>query len=88
MILFCYFDQLNANNWASQVAQWLRIHLQGRGRRFDPWIRKTPWRRKWQPTPVFLPGKSMDRGAWQATVRSGVTELDTTEQLKNKNIYI
>ena len=24
------------------------------------------WRRKWQPTPVFLPGESMDRGAWQA----------------------
>ena len=23
-----------------------------------PWVRKTPWRRKWQPTPVFLPGKS------------------------------
>ena len=26
------------------------------------------WRRKWQPTPVILPGESMDRGAWQATV--------------------
>ena len=26
--------------------------------RFDPWVRKIPWRRKWQPTPVFLPGKS------------------------------
>ena len=25
--------------------------------RFDPWIRKLPWRRKWQPTPVSLPGK-------------------------------
>ena len=25
--------------------------------RFDPWFRKIPWRRKWQPTPVFLPGK-------------------------------
>ena len=25
---------------------------------FNPWIRKIPWRRKWQPTPVFLPGKS------------------------------
>ena len=25
--------------------------------RFDPWVRKMPWRRKWQPTPVFLPGK-------------------------------
>ena len=26
--------------------------------RFDPWVRKIPWRRKWQPTPVFLAGKS------------------------------
>ena len=25
---------------------------------FDPWIRKIPWRRAWQPTPVFLPGES------------------------------
>jgi len=24
---------------------------------FDPWVRKIPWRRKWQHTPVFLPGK-------------------------------
>ena len=24
----------------------------------DPWLGKIPWRRKWQPTPVFLPGKS------------------------------
>ena len=31
---------------------------QCRGGMFDPWIRKMPWRRKWQPTPVFLPGKS------------------------------
>ena len=26
--------------------------------RFDPWVRKIPWRRKWQPTPGFLPGES------------------------------
>ena len=25
---------------------------------FDPWVGKIPWRTKWQPTPVFLPGKS------------------------------
>ena len=25
---------------------------------FDPCVRNIPWRRKWQPTPVFLPGKS------------------------------
>ena len=38
---------------------------------FDPWVRKISWRRKWQPTPVFLPGKSHEqrslmgcRGLW------------------------
>ena len=36
-------------------------------RRFDPWVGNIPWRRAWQPTPVFLPGESQDRGAWQAT---------------------
>ena len=34
------------------------ICLQCRKPRFDPWVRKVPWRSKWQPTPVFLPGKS------------------------------
>ena len=33
--------------------------------RFDPWVGEIPWRRKCQPTPVFLPGKS---GAWWAIV--------------------
>ena len=31
---------------------------QCRRQRFDPWVRKISWRRKWQPTPVYLPGKS------------------------------
>ena len=35
--------------------------------RFNP-IGKIPWRRAWQPTPVFLPGESMDEEVWQATV--------------------
>ena len=46
--------------WAFQVAfgkkptcQWRRY----RGE-FDPWVRQIPWRRKWQPTLVFLPGES------------------------------
>ena len=40
---------------------WLRreiICLQCKRPRFDPWVRKILWRRKWQPTPVFLPGES------------------------------
>ena len=31
---------------------------QCRRRGFDPWVRKIPWRRNWQSTPVFLSGKS------------------------------
>ena len=34
------------------------------------------WRRKWQPTPVFLPGESQGRGAWRAAVY-GVTQSQT-----------
>ena len=39
-----------------------------------------PWRRKWQTTPVFLPGNPMDRGAWRATahgVAKNQTQLST-----------
>ena len=34
-----------------------RIHLQCRKPRFDSWVEKTPWRREWKPTPVFLLGE-------------------------------
>jgi len=33
-------------------------------------IRKIPWRRTWQPTPVFLPGESQGQRSWQATVHT------------------
>ena len=36
--------------------------------RFDPWVGKIPWRRKWQPTPIFLPGKSHRQRSLWATV--------------------
>ena len=36
---------------------------------FFPWVGKIPLRRKWQPTPVFLPGKSHGRGAWWGVAR-------------------
>ena len=45
---------------------------------FDPWVRKIPWRKKWQPTPVFLQGNSMGREAGQATVHGVAKELDMT----------
>jgi len=36
--------------------------LQCRRCGFNRWVGKIPWRRKWQPTPVFLPGKSHEQG--------------------------
>ena len=44
-----------------EVPWWLSDYeppCQCRRLRFNPWVGKNPWRRKWQPTPIFLPGKS------------------------------
>ena len=59
--------------------RWYRICLQCKKPRFDPWVRKIPWRRKWQPTPVSLPGKS--HGQWSLVGCSpwGRKESGTTE---------
>ena len=40
---------------------------------------RSPGGGKWQPTPVFLPGKSIDRAAWQAYCPWGHEESNTTE---------
>ena len=42
----------------SLVAQQSRISPQCMRCRLNPWVRKIPWRRVWQPTPLFLPGES------------------------------
>ena len=56
-------SQRAGHNWASSLSLFTFMH----------------WRRKWQPTPVFLPGNPRDGGAWWAAV-SGVTQSWT--QLK------
>ena len=38
--------------------RWLRICLQCRRPKFNPWVGKISWRREWLPTPAFLPGES------------------------------
>ena len=45
---------------------------------FSPWAGKLLWRRKWRPTPVFLPGQCHGQRSWPATV-CGQKESDTTE---------
>ena len=53
---------------------------QCRRRRFDAWVRKISWRKKWQPIPVFLPGKSNGQRSLAAYSPWGRKELDTTER--------
>ena len=50
---------------------------------FIPWFRKIPWRRKWQLTPVFLPGKSHGEQSLAGYRPWVYKESDTTEWLKN-----
>ena len=47
---------------------------------FDPWVGKTPWRRAWQPTLGFLPGKSHGQRSLEGYSPWGHKESDTTEQ--------
>ena len=46
---------------------------------FNPWVGKIPWRRKWQPTPVLLPGESHGQRSLAGYSPQGLKELDTTE---------
>ena len=50
-------------------------------RRCDPWVRKIPWRRAWQLTPVFLPGESHGQRSLVGYSPWGHRELDMTEWL-------
>ena len=65
---------------ASLDAQAVKNLPANAGDGFDPWVRKIPWRRKWQPTPVFLPKKSHAQGNLMGYSPKGSKELDTTEQ--------
>ena len=63
------------------MAQWQRIPLQyrrGRRLRLDPWVRMIPWRRKWQPTPAFLPEQSPGHGSLEGCSPGGCKESDMT----------
>ena len=56
MIIKCIWEA-----WASQVELVIKNPPANAGRckrcKFDPWVERVPWRRAWQPIPVFLPGE-------------------------------
>ena len=82
---FAYVS-MNIHTQAPLVPQWYRIWLTMQ----ETWVRslarKTPERRKWQPTLVFLAEKYHGLGAWQATVHGVAKELDITWWPNNNNM--
>ena len=63
------------------VAHRLKSLLQCGRPGFDPWAQKIPWRRKWQPIPVFLPGESHGQRSLVGYSPRGRKDSDTAERL-------
>ena len=66
---------------ASLMAQIVKRLPAMRETRFNPWVGKIPWRRKWQPTPVLLPGKSHGQRSLVGYSPWDRKESDMTERL-------
>ena len=57
---------------------------------FHPWVGKIPWRRAWQPTPVFLPGETpwtAEPGRLQSTVSQSQTQMSDTAHTWAVNMF-
>ena len=71
------------------MAQQVKNPLQCRrhwGYGFNLWVRKIPWRKKWQPIPVFLPGKFHGQRTLRGYSPQGHKGSDSTEWL-NTHIF-
>ena len=53
---------------------------------YNPWVGKIPWRRRWHPTPVFLPGESHGQRSLVGYSPRDRKELDKTEHLSTKTL--
>ena len=93
-------DCKQQHTWASQVTQWFKKEKGKKKKstcqcrrlrrcRFDPWVGKIPWRRAWQPTPVFLSVKSHGQRSLVGYSPKGRKESDTTEATEAacKNVF-
>ena len=54
---------------------------------FNPWVKKIPWRKAWQPTPVFLPGESQGQGSLVAAVYGVIQSWTRLKWLSNSSRF-
>ena len=76
LIFFCFWFLFTS----IALPWWLRC-AQCRRLKFDLWFGKIPWRREWQPTTVFLPGKFHEQRSLEGYSPRSRKELDMTEWL-------
>ena len=65
-----------------------KIHLPMQETWVNPWFRKILWRRKWQPTPVFLPGKSHGRRSLAGYSPQDCEDSDTNNEHACAHIHM
>ena len=73
VVLFVFF--LNIWCWLPFEFRQQRVCLECRRPGFDLWIRKIPWRREWQSTPVFLPREFHGQAMGLQRVRQQLTHI-------------
>ena len=77
-------EQFDPEYQTEGLTRWLsdkESACQCRRLRFNPWVGKIPWRRAWQPTPVFLPGESHGQRTLVGYSPWCLKESNLTEQL-------
>ena len=89
IIKYCFSYRVRLPQWLNGKESTCRC----RRLRFSLWVEKIPWRRKWQPTPVFLPGKSHGHGSlasyslWgHKSVKDNLVTKQQQEQKVNRQL--
>ena len=77
----------HADRRSSLVAQVVKNPLQCRRPGFGPLAGEIPWRRTWQPTPVFLPGESHGQRCLVGCNPQGCKELNSAEWLSTSTYW-
>ena len=78
--------------WASLVIPMVKNSLAMQETRFNPWVGKIPWRRKWLSTPVFLPGEFHGQKSLEGSQRVGhdwvTNNLQSTTFTKVTDLWV
>ena len=90
-----HFCRSRMNQWEKKARMYLEKHRWLSGKEpacqcrrcwLDPLVWKSPWRKKWVPTPVFLPGKYHGQRSLVGSSPYACKELDMTEQLPQTKV--